>query len=160
AASGSVRLRGNGRRRVHRQFVSALETLAGGPHGLGLLLFHSDKAAIGTRDGYRTVPHRKVAVRVAGAAEEIATLPRAALGDVTLAALGAGDAERHGSRVLALGKPRAGQEFAEPAGLDDHRRAALLADLVGGFVGHLVPTDRLGKAALFRIPGACNERSE
>src|SRR6202012_209009 len=42
-------------------------------------------------------------------------------------ALGAGDAERHRLRVLALGVAGARQEGAVPPAADDHRLAALVA---------------------------------
>ena len=41
--------------------------------------------------------------------------------------------------VFAVGEAAAGQELAVAARLDDHRLAALFADLVGGDVGHLDP---------------------
>src|SRR2546422_5075863 len=59
------------------------------------------------------------------------TLFRSALLREVAAVLGALDAQRNGLRGLAGRVGRAGEELAEPAGLDHHRRAALLALLVG-----------------------------
>src|SRR5262249_61726727 len=67
----------------------------------------------------------------------------AALGEVAFDALGALDAERDGAGALACGGRGAGQELAEPAGLDDHGRAAQVALLVGGPVGRPGLLERL-----------------
>src|SRR6185312_8505662 len=65
-------------------------------------------------------------------------------------ALRAGDAERHGARVLARGVAGARQELAEAARLDHHRLAALVADDVrlADRGGRAVQGEILGPLAL------------
>src|SRR6185369_2959676 len=87
----------------------------------------------------RLVPQRVLAGRVAIAAVEDLAAPRDLLDQLALAAAAqffrAGDAERDRLvgrlDVLALGIRRAAEEAAELGELVGHRRAALLADLVG-----------------------------
>src|SRR6266498_6119844 len=69
-------------------------------------------------------------------------------------------AQRHGPRVLARGELRAGEELAVAPRLDHHRRAALLADLVGGPVGHLVASQRPRETTLVGVADADDERAE
>src|SRR5438445_653462 len=69
-------------------------------------------------------------------------------------------AQRHGPRVLARGELGASEELAVAPRLDHHGRAALLADLVGGPVGHLVPPQRPREAALVGVAGAGDEGTE
>ena len=76
------------------------------------------------------VPEGEVALGVVRAGVERAALLAALLREVA-AVLGALDAQRNGLRGLAGRVGRAGEELAEPAGLDHHRRAALLALLIG-----------------------------
>src|SRR5437762_1834478 len=141
--------------------MRALETLACRfSRRLGLDLFHPDEAAVRTRDHDRLIPRGIIAIRVAQATVEGAPALGATLGEVADATLGALDAERDGLRVLALGVAGAGQEFAEAARLDDHGRAAFLADLVGRAIRHLVLLDGprvvalLGRVAQARNVGA------
>src|SRR5207245_9227605 len=87
--------------------------------------------ALGTGVWARPVPGGEVAGRIPDAApERLATLG-APLGKVAVDALGTLDAERDGAGALAGRVRGAGQELPEPAGLDDHRRAAQVALLVG-----------------------------
>src|SRR4029077_21189411 len=137
-----------------------LEALARDPFGLGLLLLHPDEPTARAGDRDRAVPRRVIALRVAQAAEEVAPLPGAALRQVAHTALGALHAQRHGPGVLARGELGAGEELAVAPRLDHHRRAALLADLVGGPVWHFVAPQRPGEAALVRGAGAGGERGE
>src|SRR5947207_1647352 len=134
--------------------------LARDPLGLGLLLLHPDEPAARAGDRDRAVPGRVVALRVAQAPEEVSSLPGAALREVAHSALRAFHAQRHGPRVLARGELGAGEELAVAPRLDHHRRAALLADLVGGPVGHLVAPQRPREAALVGVAGARDERAE
>src|SRR5881398_535654 len=158
--SRSARHRLRRRRLLDRDFVSALEALARDPFGLGLLLFHPDEPAARAGDRDRAVPRGVVALRVAQAPEEVPSLPRAALRQVAHAALRALHPQRHGSRVLARGEPGAGEELAVAPRLDHHRRAALLADLIGGLVRHLVAPQRPREPALVGVAGAGDERAE
>src|SRR4029077_13042666 len=149
-----------------------LEALARDPFGLGLLLLHPDEPTARAGDRDRAVPRGVIALRVAQAAKEVAPLPGAALRQVAHTALGALHAQRHGPGVLARGElgageelavaPRlgAGEDLAVARRLDDHRRTALLADLVGGPVGHFVAPQRPGEAALVGVAGAGDERAE
>src|SRR5207237_10747792 len=127
--------------------------------GLARLRCQREEAAAraGDRDG--AVPRRVVAVRIAQAAEEVASLAGAALGQVAHTALGALHAERHGAGVLALGVAGAGEELAVAPRLDDHRRPALLALLVRRPVGHLVLGEGPAEAAL-GVLGARDVRTE
>src|SRR2546430_16682156 len=85
-------------------FRSALEALARRSRGLGLLLFHADEATARAGDRDRAVPRRVVAVRIAQAPEEVASLAGAPLGQVAHTALRTLHAERHGARVLEIGR--------------------------------------------------------
>src|SRR5207237_738350 len=156
----SARHRLRRRRLLDRDFVSALEALARDPLGLGLLLLHPDEPAARAGDRDRAVPGRVVALRVAQAPEEVSSLPGAALREVAHSALRAFHAQRHGPRMLARGELGAGEELAVAPRLDHHRRAALLADLVAGPVGHLVAPQRPREAALVGVAGARDERAE
>src|SRR5690349_21186887 len=123
--------------------MAALEAGAGLPIGLAHLLLHAYPAALGTGIGHRLVPGGEVARRVADAAPERLAPLGTPFGEVALDALGALDPERDGARALARGIGGAGEELAEPAGLDDHGRAAQMALLVGGPVGRALLLERL-----------------
>src|SRR2546422_614018 len=158
--SRSARHRLRRRRLLDRDFVSALEALARDPFGLGLLLFHPDEPAARAGDRDRAGPRGVVALRVAQAPEEVPSLSGAALRQVTHTALRALHAQRHGPRVLARGELGASEDPAVAPRLDHHGRAALLADLVGGPVGHLAPPQRPREAALVGVAGAGDEGTE
>src|SRR5439155_27261872 len=110
--------------------------------GLVLLLDHELGVADRARLRHRLVPRHEVALLlgpVRAAVERLAA-PRPLLGDEPAAARPrALDAQRDRLGGLALGVLGAGQERAKPAALDGHRRAADLADLVGGLRRHLLP---------------------
>src|SRR5207249_8935470 len=113
-------------------FVAAL-VVAADEAGAGLLgvFFHQERRAAlraGLRHG--PVPEGEVALGVVRAGVERAALLAALLREVA-AVLGALDADGNGLRGLAGRVGRAGEELAESAVLDHHRRAALLALLIG-----------------------------
>src|SRR2546429_1120439 len=120
---------------------------------------HAEEAAARAGDRDRPVPRRVVALGIAQASEEVAPLLGAALRQIAHAALRALHAERHGTRVLAGGEARAREELAVATGLDDHGRAAFLADLVGRLVRHLVASQRPREPAL-GVARARDERPE
>src|SRR5262249_31310129 len=70
------------------------------------------------------------------APEEDLSEAAAALGEVALFAVRTRDADRHRSGGLAVGVAAAREEAPEPAALDHHPLAAILADLVGGLLLH------------------------
>jgi DNA-binding transcriptional LysR family regulator len=100
----------------------ALRALRGG---------HDEPSALraGLRDG--PLPYREFALRVSVAAVENLPPPGSLLRQFTLPALGAGDAGRRRQRLrpLALGETGTAQELTEPAPLDGHRPATVLAGL-------------------------------
>src|SRR5713101_4265806 len=113
-------------------FVAAL-AVAADDGGAGLLrVFLQEEGGMALRTGFGDgpVPQGELALRIVRAGIERPALLAALLGQVA-AVLRALDAERDGLRGLAGRVRRAGDELAEPAGLDYHRRAALLALLVG-----------------------------
>src|SRR5207249_10196205 len=114
-------------------FLVAALVVAADKAGASLLgvFFHQERR-VALRAGLRhgPVPEGEVALGVVRAGVERAALLAALLREVA-AVLGALDAQRNGLRGLAGRVGRAGEELAEPAGLDHHRRAALLALLIG-----------------------------
>src|SRR5207245_4271268 len=113
-------------------FVATL-VVAADQAGAGLLgvFFHQERRAAlwaGLRHG--PVPEGEVALRVVRAGVERAALLAALLREVA-AVFGTLDAEREGLRALAGLVRRAREELAEPTAPDHHRRAALLAFLIG-----------------------------
>src|SRR6185295_6624120 len=100
-----------------------------------------------------------ITIGVIGAAKEGPPPLGPPLGQVAIAAARAFHAQRNRARVLALRVLGAGEELPVTAGLDDHRRAAGLADLVRGPVRYLVALERLGIAA-GRVVHAGDEWSE
>src|SRR2546430_10449963 len=114
-------------------FLVAALVVAADKAGASLLgvFFHQERR-VALRAGLRhgPVPEGEVALGVVRAGVERAALLAALLREVA-AVLGALDAQRNGLRGLAGRVGRAGEELAEPAGLDRHRRAALLALLIG-----------------------------
>src|SRR3954469_6346262 len=109
---------------------------------LVLLLEDELRVADRARLRDRLVPPDEVAllVRPVRAAVERLAATRSLLGDVA-AATGprALHAERDRLGRLALGVLRAREEAAEPSALHRHRRAAGLADLIGGLRRDLLP---------------------
>src|SRR5512145_1191626 len=142
---------GFGGLRLDRDLMPALQAFARRlSRGLGLDLFHPDEAAAGAWHDDRLVPGGIIAVRVAQATVERPSPFGSPFGEIAHAALGTLDADRDGLCVLALGVAGAREEFAIAAGLDDHRRAAFLADLVPGPIGNFVLLDGARVVALLR----------
>src|SRR4051812_37705867 len=101
----------------------AMTALEAGPAlavGLGNSLLHAEPAAAGAGLWHRTVPGGEVARRVPETTPERLAPLGAALGEIAIGALGTLESHRDRAGALALGIRRAGQELAEPAGLDDH----------------------------------------
>src|SRR6478609_10309153 len=124
--------------------VAALEAGADVAIRLGDLALTSHPPAGGAGLDQELVPRDEVAGGIPEAAVEGLPPLAAALGDVPFEALGALDPQRDRAGPLALGVLGAGQEFAEAAGLDDHRRLAEMALLVGLAVRGALLLERLG----------------
>src|SRR5581483_5914377 len=116
------RRRGRGLR--DRHLVSALQALAHGSLGLGLLLLHPDEPAARAGDRHGPVPDRVVALGIAQASEEGPALAGAALGEVADPALRTLHAEPHRPREPALRIALAGDERAEAPAPHRERAAA------------------------------------
>src|SRR5207244_1314866 len=123
------------------------------------------RLALRTRLRDRPIPRDEVALclAVVGAAEEDLAAPRPLLRqEAATPGPRAVDPQRDRPGGLALRITRAGEELAEPAALDQHRRAAGLALLVGGRLRRdldravLAPDELLGVLAL-RVTGAGEE---
>src|SRR5690606_145351 len=101
--------------------------------------FDQHATAFGARLGDRLVPGDEVALRVALTAIELSPLLGSALHDLALVARRALHTDLRQERlgVPALREGAARHELPETSELDDHRRAALLADLVGRLVADL-----------------------
>src|SRR5947199_280669 len=82
------RLRGDGSGLRERHFVRALQALPVRPHRLGLPLLHPHEPAVRAGHGDRAIPDGIVTLGIAQAPEEAASLARAPLGQIALAALG------------------------------------------------------------------------
>jgi hypothetical protein len=110
--------------------IPALHTAA----GLLADLFDKEWGAAGrTSFGDGTVPQRKFARRVITAGEERTAFARPFLDEVTAASrLRTFHSERQWLRRLAFRIGGTGNELSETPGLDHHRAAAFLADLIGG----------------------------
>src|SRR4051794_38545259 len=123
--------------------MTALEAGAALAVGLGNSLLHAEPAAAGAGLGHWTVPGREVARRVTQAPPEGLAPFGTPFGEIAIGALGALESHRDRAGAFTLGVRGAGQELAEPPGLDDHVGAAEVTLLVAGTIGHLVPLQRL-----------------
>src|SRR5262249_8900398 len=119
---------------VHRAGVAAflVRTDDAGAVPLAVLLQQVGRRALRTGLGQRPVPRGEGAFRIAVASEEDLPPSSPPLGEVAHLAGRAGDSDGERLAGLALRITGAGHEAPEPAALDDHRPAALLAGLVGG----------------------------